>query len=149
MIKETIGDILKADVEALVNPVNCVGIMGAGLALQFKQMFNENYIEYKKACSEDKVFPGNVLTYITWLDNPKYIINFPTKRHWRDMSTLSDIDAGLVSLTNEIWLRGIKSIAIPKLGCGLGGLDWRIVKPLIIKHLSHLDDIRIIIYEGK
>ena len=99
MIHYKIGDILHADSEALVNTVNCVGIMGRGIALLFKQAFPENFKAYAAACARDEVQPGRMFVFETGLmTNPKYIINFPTKRHWRGKSRIEDIEAGLQSL---------------------------------------------------
>ena len=148
MIEYKKGDILKEDVEALVNTVNCVGIMGRGIALQFKSAFPENFKFYVAACERHEVQPGQMLVFKTGrLTNPKYIINFPTKRHWRGKSRIEDIDAGLVALVNEIRSRNIHSVAIPPLGSGLGGLDWSEVRPRIEKSLRALVDIRIVVFE--
>jgi O-acetyl-ADP-ribose deacetylase (regulator of RNase III) len=150
MISYTTGGILNADVEALVNTVNCVGIMGRGIALQFKNMFPENFEDYAAACARDDVQPGRMFVHDTHaLTNPRYIINFPTKRHWRGKSRIEDIDSGLLALREEIVRRGIRSIAIPPLGSGLGGLDWSVVKPRIVKALAGLDQVDIRIYEPK
>jgi O-acetyl-ADP-ribose deacetylase (regulator of RNase III) len=148
MIQYKKGDILQEDVEALVNTVNCVGIMGRGIALQFKNAFPENFRSYAAACERNEVQPGQMLVFKTGrLTNPKYIINFPTKRHWRGKSRIEDIDAGLVALANEIRSRNIHSIAIPPLGSGLGGLDWSSVRPRIENSLRGLDNVRIVIFE--
>lgn len=125
------GDIFLAPAEALVNPVNCVGVMGKGLARQFKQRFPANFHAYRKACREGLVRPGNVFIFDTGGLNPRFIINFPTKRHWRDRSRLEDIQAGLRDLPREVVSRGICSVAVPPIGCGLGGLKWTEVSPLI------------------
>lgn len=148
MIEYKTGDILREDVEALVNTVNCVGIMGRGIALQFKNAFPDNFKAYAAACDRNEVQPGRMLVFETErLTNPKYIINFPTKRHWRGKSRIEDIDAGLVALVNEIRSRNIHSIAIPPLGSGLGGLDWSTVRPRIENSLRSLNDVRIVIFE--
>jgi O-acetyl-ADP-ribose deacetylase (regulator of RNase III) len=119
MIEYKKGDILREDVEALVNPVNCVGVMGRGLALQFKKAFPENFEVYAAGCERNEVQPGRMFIFRTGqLTNPKYIINFPTKRHWREKSRIEDIDSGLVALVYEISSRNIHSIAIPPLGSG-------------------------------
>jgi O-acetyl-ADP-ribose deacetylase (regulator of RNase III) len=147
MIEFKTGDILQADAEALVNTVNCVGIMGRGIALQFKQAFPENFKAYKAACAREEVQPGRIFMFETgFLANPKYIINFPTKRHWRGKSRIEDIDAGLKALVDEIRKRGIRSIAVPPLGSGLGGLDWAEVRPLIEAALGNLD-LQALIFE--
>ncbi|NLE09175.1 MAG: macro domain-containing protein [Dehalococcoidales bacterium] len=144
----TKGNVITADKEALVNTVNCVGIMGKGIALQFKQAYPDNTREYEKACKKGEVRPGRLFIYRTGrLGNPKYIINFPTKSHWKARSKIQDIELGLDALKKEIIERNIKSIAIPPLGCGNGGLDWQDVKPLIKKSLSDLNDVHIQIFE--
>lgn len=149
MIEFQTGDILKADAEALVNTVNCVGIMGRGIALQFKTAFPENFKAYAAACTrEEEVQPGRMFVFTTgYLSNPNYIINFPTKRHWRGKSRLEDIDAGLRALVQEIQQRGIRTIAIPPLGSGLGGLDWRVVRPRVEAALRPLDQVRVMVFE--
>ena len=125
MIEYRTGDIIAEDAEALVNTVNCVGVMGRGVALQFKNAFPENFKAYAAACKRGEVQPGRMFVFETsQLTNPHYIINFPTKRHWRGKSRISDIDAGLHALVSDIRRRGIRSVAIPPLGSGLGGLQW-------------------------
>lgn len=148
MISYTSGDILKADAEALVNTVNCVGVMGRGIALQFKNAFPENFGAYTRACQKKEVLPGKMFVYRTGtLTTPYFIINFPTKRHWRGKSRLEDIDSGLQDLVDVIRHYGIRSIAIPPLGSGLGGLDWSVVRSRIEAALAPLADVSIIIYE--
>jgi len=122
MLQYKKGDILAEDTEALINTVNCVGVMGRGIALQFKNAFPENFEEYARACKRDEVQQGRMfVTEINQLTTPRYIINFPTKRHWRGKSRIEDIDAGLADLQRVIREMDIRSIAIPPLGCGLGG----------------------------
>ncbi len=148
MIEYQTGDILGADTEALVNTVNCVGIMGRGIALQFKNAYPENFKAYEAACVRKEVQPGRMFVFETgYLTNPKYIINFPTKRHWRGKSRIEDIEAGLKALAEEIRARRIRSIALPPLGSGLGGLDWSEVRPRIEMSLRDLDDLRVIVFE--
>jgi O-acetyl-ADP-ribose deacetylase (regulator of RNase III) len=148
MIEFRTGDILTAEAEALVNSVNCVGIMGRGVALQFKQSFPANYKAYETACARNEVQPGKMFVFETGtLTNPKFVINFPTKRHWRGKSRMEDIDSGLNALVEEIRNRGIRSIAIPPLGSGLGGLSWADVRPRIEAALSHIKDLHAIIFE--
>lgn len=148
MIEFTRGNILAADAEALVNTVNCVGIMGRGIALQFKQMFPANFKAYAAACAADLVQPGRMFVFETRaLSNPRYIVNFPTKRHWRGNSRIEDIESGLVALVGEIRTRNIRSVAIPPLGSGLGGLAWSDVRPLIVSALEAVPDLRVIVYE--
>jgi O-acetyl-ADP-ribose deacetylase (regulator of RNase III) len=148
MLKFTTGDILAADVEALVNTVNCVGIMGRGIALQFKNAFPENFKAYDAACAQGDVQPGHMFVFETGtMTNPKYIINFPTKRHWRGKSRIEDIEAGLKALVAEIEARRIRSVAVPPLGSGLGGLHWPDVRARIEASLSGLRDVDVLVYE--
>jgi len=148
MIEYRTGDILQTDAEALVNTVNCVGIMGRGVALQFKTTYPENFKAYEAACEREEVQPGRMFVFETGtFTNPKYIINFPTKRHWRGKSRMEDIDAGLRALADEIRTRHIRSIALPPLGSGLGGLDWRDVRPRIEAALRSFDDVQVIVFE--
>lgn len=148
MMEFKTGNILGADAAALVNTVNCVGIMGRGIALQFKEKFPANFKAYAAACERGEVQPGRMFVYPTgWVTGPKYIINFPTKRHWRGKSRIEDIEAGLAALRDEIQQRGIRSIAIPPLGAGLGGLDWKEVRPRIEQALKTLDDVQITVFE--
>lgn len=150
MMELTSGDILRDDSEALVNTVNCVGVMGRGIALQFKNAWPENFKAYKAACQREEVRPGRMFVHETGqLTHPRYIINFPTKRHWRGKSRLEDIEAGLQDLVAVVQDRGIASIAIPPLGSGLGGLDWDEVRPRIEAALAALPDVRVRIYEPK
>ncbi|MDR1086338.1 MAG: macro domain-containing protein [Deltaproteobacteria bacterium] len=148
MIDYKVGDLLANKSEALVNTVNCVGVMGRGIALLFKKSFPDNFKFYKEACKLGKVEPGKMLVYeVENLCNPKYIINFPTKRHWHGVSRIEDIKLGLIDLVNVIKLLNIKSIAVPPLGCGLGGLNWNDVKPCIEMALSQLQDVQVVVYE--
>lgn len=148
MIEMKNGNILLADVEALVNTVNCVGIMGRGIALQFKDAYPENFKEYQRACKNEEVQPGKMLVHeLKRLTNPRFIVNFPTKRHWKGKSRMEDIEAGLIDLRDTIERLGIKSIAIPPLGSGLGGLNWRDVRPRIEEMVSYLNDVHVLIYE--
>lgn len=148
MTEYTSGNILYADAEALVNTVNCVGIMGRGIALQFRNAFPENFKAYQAACQRQEVQPGRMFVYATGeLANPKYIINFPTKRHWRGKSRMGDIEAGLIDLQAVIRRLDIRSIAIPPLGSGLGGLEWEDVKPRIHEATEALADVQVLVYE--
>ena len=150
IIKYKQGNLLKADVEALVNTVNCVGVMGKGIALQFKQAFPDNYTEYRKACRAESVKPGEMFITPTGnLFNPKFIINFPTKRHWKGKTRIKDIEDGLKTLTDEVRKLGIKSIAIPPLGCGNGGLNWKDVHPMIESAFSNLPELCVELYPPK
>jgi len=147
MIIYTKGNILNADAEALINTVNTVGVMGKGIALQFKKSYQANFKAYEKAVKNNEVKIGQMfVTETESLINPKYIINFPTKKHWRYPSKLEFIESGLEDLVRVILERKIKSVAIPPLGAGNGGLDWRAVRSIISSKLQHLD-IEIIIYE--
>lgn len=148
MIKFTQGDILRADVEAIVNTVNCVGVMGRGIALQFKKAYPANFTAYLEACNNKQVQPGKMFVFDTQqLANPRFIINFPTKRHWKGASRIEDIESGLEALISTIQEKQIKSIAIPPLGAGLGGLDWMLVRQKIETYLANLDDVNIFVYE--
>ncbi|CAM5538428.1 type II toxin-antitoxin system antitoxin DNA ADP-ribosyl glycohydrolase DarG [Eoetvoesiella caeni] len=148
MIEYTSGDILKCEADALVNTVNCVGVMGRGIALQFKNVFPDNFKAYEAACKIKEVQPGRMFVFETGqLTPPRFIINFPTKRHWRGKSRIEDIESGLVDLVNVIRSRGIRSIAVPPLGSGLGGLDWQQVRQRIEHALADLDDVQVLVYE--
>lgn len=149
MIEYRSGDILRSEAEALINTVNCVGVMGRGIALQFKNAFPENFKAYAAACKREQVQPGRMFVFETGqLTPPRYIINFPTKRHWRGKSRIEDIEAGLKALVAEIRARRIRSIALPPLGSGLGGLDWTgEVRPRVEAALQALDDVQVIVYE--
>lgn len=144
------GNLLEAEAEALVNTVNTVGVMGKGIALQFKQAFPQNFDVYHRACERNEVRPGQMLVVPTGsLMNPRFIINFPTKRHWKERSRLEDIDAGLHALAELIPQLKIGSLALPPLGCGNGGLDWAVVRPRIQAALSDVPGVRVLVYEPK
>lgn len=148
MVQYCSGNLLQAHAEALVNAVNCVGVMGRGIALQFKQAYGENFKAYVAACTRGEVQPGRMFVFETRaVAGPKYIINFPTKRDWRSKSRLEDIDAGLIALVEEIQRRTIRSIAIPALGSGLGGLDWQIVRPRIEAAFAPFMQVDVLVYE--
>ena len=148
MIELTQGDILRADVEALVNTVNCVGVMVRGIALQFRKAFPENFKAYKAVCERGELRPGKLFIYEqAQLTNPRYIINFPTKDHWKGKSRLEYIDAGLAALVQEVRRLDIRSIAIPPLGCGQGGLKWSDVRPSIEHAFSTLTNLQVFLYE--
>ena len=148
MIKYITGDIFESTAEALVNTVNTVGVMGKGIALQFKKLYPGNYNEYRRACKNGDLTVGNLL--ITTDSNiesgDRIIINFPTKTDWRKSSEYSYIETGLDALVREITDRNIKSVAIPPLGAGNGGLEWTRVKSLIEDRLKDID-ARIFVYE--
>ncbi len=148
MIRKLRGNLLDATADALVNTVNTVGIMGKGIALQFKRAFPDNYRDYEKACKAGDVVPGRMQIYdLGGLSKPRYIVNFPTKRHWKGKSKIEDIVAGLDALAADIKRLEIKSIALPPLGCGHGGLDWNEVYPLIVDKLRNLDDVDVQVFE--
>lgn len=147
MLELTKGNLLDAPVEALVNTVNTVGVMGKGIALQFKQAFPDNFRVYESACKRQEVVPGKMFVVpIHRFENPKYIINFPTKRHWKGKSRIEDIEAGLIDLLEVIRNSDIKSIALPPLGCGNGGLEWGIVLPMIKRAIAQIPEVRVLVY---
>ncbi len=142
------GDILEAQAEALVNTVNTVGVMGKGVALQFRRAFPDNYRAYAKACKRDEVEVGKVFVFDRGtIEHPRYIINFPTKRHWRERSRIEYIQTGLKDLVRQIRVLDIRSIAVPPLGCGYGGLDWDEVRTLIEEASDRLPDVEFLVYE--
>ncbi len=150
VIEYKTGDALAEDAEALVNTVNCVGVMGRGIALQFKRAWPDNFKAYAAACHKDEVQPGRMFVFETGrLVNPRYIINFPTKRHWRGKSRIGDIEAGLTALVTEIRQRGIRSIAIPPLGAGLGGLRWAEVRQRIESAMAELSEVKVVVFEPR
>lgn len=139
MIRFVLGNMFDADVEALVNPVNCFAKAGRGLDELFRQRFPSNHEAFAARCGAGEVVPGKMDVHDLGADaKPRWIINFPTKRHWRDPSRLEDIESGLVDLRRVIVELNIRSIAIPALSCGLGGLDWAVVKPRIMAALQDL-----------
>jgi O-acetyl-ADP-ribose deacetylase (regulator of RNase III) len=142
------GNIFEASAEALVNTVNTVGIMGKGVALQFRRAFPDNYKAYAKACKREEVEVGKVFVYHrSNLESPMYIFNFPTKRHWRERSRLEYVQMGLEDLVGQVRRLGIQSIALPPLGCGNGNLDWKEVRPLIEAASDELPEVEFIVYE--
>lgn len=148
MITYKEGNLFDSNAQAIVNTVNTVGVMGKGLALQFKEAYPDNYAIYRRACKEGLLHPGAMLiTDVLTLDGQhRYIINFPTKTDWRKPSEYCYIESGLIALKKEIMNRNIKSIAIPPLGTRNGGLDWSKVRAMIEDILSDLD-CEIVIYE--
>lgn len=147
MITIARGDLLAAEVDALVNTVNCVGVMGKGIALQFKRKFPDMFKAYAKACKAGEVQTGTMFVVPTHaLQGPQWIINFPTKQHWRSPSKIEYVTQGLVDLHRVLRELGITSIALPPLGSGNGGLDWNDVEPLIREALSDLDSVDIKLY---
>ncbi len=148
MITFTTGNIIEPQTEALVNTVNCVGIMGKGIALQFKQAFPGVFKEYARACRAKEVQPGRMqIVPLGRLDGPKYMINFPTKRHWKGPSHYSDIKSGLEALATDVRRLKIQSISLPPLGCGNGGLDWAVVKPMIEDAFRDFTDMNVVVFE--
>jgi O-acetyl-ADP-ribose deacetylase (regulator of RNase III) len=149
MIERATGNLLTAHADALVNTVNCEGVMGKGIALQFKQAWPAMFKAYAAACKAGTVVPGRMHVWATNLPQagPRFIINFPTKRRWREGSRLEDIDAGLVDLVAQISALGIRSIAIPPLGAGNGGLDWSVVRPRIVAALEAIPEVRVLLFE--
>ena len=147
-IKLMTGNLLETDVEALVNTVNTVGVMGKGVALQFKQAFPDNFSGYRREFERGDLRIGKMFVFRTGrLANPRYIINFPTKRDWRQKSRLEDIRLGLVDLVEVVKQLEIRSIALPPLGCGNGGLEWGQVRPLIENSLRELVNVEIQLYQ--
>ncbi len=144
MIELATGNMFTADVEALVNPVNCVGVMGKGLAFEFKKRYPAAFTAYAKACKAGEVEPGSIFVFEA---GERVILHFPTKRHFRDESTLTDIDLGLTALADEIEARGLRSIGVPALGCEAGGLDWNDVRPRIEHALGSLGAVRVLLFE--
>jgi O-acetyl-ADP-ribose deacetylase (regulator of RNase III) len=147
VIRYTQGDILQADAEALVNTVNCVGVMGRGIALHFKNAYPDNFKAYAAACERREVQPGRMFVYETGSLAPRWIVNFPTKRHWRGKSRIDDIEAGMTALVDVLRECGIRSVAIPPLGSGLGGLAWKDVRAIIERGLAELPEVEAIVYE--
>lgn len=148
MIRYTQGNLLEAPVEALVNTVNEVGVMGKGIALLFRDAFPENTRAYQEACRAREVRVGRMLvTENPALVGPRWIINFPTKRHWRHPSRLEWLREGLVDLARVVRQRGIRSLALPPLGCGSGGLQWEQVRREIEAGLAELDDVDILVFQ--
>ncbi|MFC5409138.1 macro domain-containing protein [Larkinella bovis] len=140
MITLVQDNLLKSDAEALVNTVNTVGVMGKGIALQFREKYPLNYELYHKACSKKEIKIGKMfVTRTDRIGHPKFIINFPTKEHWKGKSKLEYIEQGLDDLIRVIQEYNIRSVAVPPLGCGNGGLDWNSVKPILIEKLSHIE----------
>lgn len=147
MIEEGSGNLLNQDVDALVNTVNTVGVMGKGIALQFKRAFPDNYRAYRAAVDRGEVRTGTMFVFDSGqLGPPRFIINFPTKRHWRSPSRLGDVTAGLEDLVSTVRRLQIASLAVPALGCGNGGLDWNVVRPLIERAFAAVPDVRVLLF---
>lgn len=141
MIHYTTGNLFESQAYALVNAVNTVGVMGKGIALQFKNTFAHNYKEYSIACKNGTLQTGRLLAIkdLSLATGEKLIVNFPTKQHWRNPSEYEYVESGLKELASLIQAENIKSIAIPALGCGNGGLEWNKVKLMVESHLGNLD----------
>lgn len=147
-IEFTHGNLLESDAEALVNTVNTVGVMGKGVALMFKEAFPENFAAYASACEARELSVGKMfVTHRNSFIGPKWIINFPTKAHWRYPSKIEWIKQGLDDLGNVIASNNIRSVALPPLGAGNGKLEWSDVRQLIVEKLGNLSDVRVIVYE--
>jgi O-acetyl-ADP-ribose deacetylase (regulator of RNase III) len=148
MITFTQGNLLEAKVDAVVNTVNTVGVMGKGIALMFKERFPENFKAYVAACKAGEIRVGQMfISPATELDGPRWIINFPTKKHWRYPTRMEWVETGLEALKQVIQEKEIRSIAIPPLGCGNGGLNWSEVRPLVEAILGNLEGVSIQVYE--
>jgi O-acetyl-ADP-ribose deacetylase (regulator of RNase III) len=148
MIKFVQGNLFDAPVEALVNTVNTVGVMGKGIALMFKEAFRANFLAYEEACERHEIKIGRMFVTETHaLSGPKWIINFPTKKHWRQPSKLEWITKGLDDLKRVVEQKHIRSIALPPLGSGNGGLNWRDVRQEVERVLGHLENIEVVVYE--
>jgi len=143
MIYKAEGDLLGTDAEALVNTVNTVGVMGKGIALQFKLAFPDNYKAYEAACKRGEVELGEMFVFHRQSSNPRVIINFPTKKHWRGKSKIGDIESGLRALIEVVKKEKIRSIAVPPLGCGNGGLDWEDVRPRIERAFAEVPTVTV------
>lgn len=148
MLRFTTGNLLDADVDALVNAVNTVGVMGKGIALMFKVRFPANFKAYEAACKRKAVEVGRMfVTEPAGVGEPRWIVNFPTKQHWRSPSKIEWVEAGLRDLRRVIAENGIRSIAVPALGSGNGGLDWPQVRPMVEAALGDLPDVDVLVYE--
>jgi O-acetyl-ADP-ribose deacetylase (regulator of RNase III) len=151
MIRFVQGNLFDSQAEALVNAVNTVGVMGRGVALEFKNRFPENYLAYRVACKREEIVVGKMFTFElnreTSLEQPRWIINFPTKQHWRNPSKLEFVCDGLEDLVRVIESHSIRSVALPALGCGTGGLEWKTVRELIEAALEPLDHVAFKVFE--
>lgn len=145
------GDMFDEPAEAIVNTVNCVGVMGKGVALEFKRRWPENFKAYKRLCDSGSLRPGKMFVFESQdMFDPqgrRFLVNFPTKDHWRESSRMEFIEDGLEDFVARVDELRIKSVVMPPLGCGNGGLDWRKVKALITDRLSPLDEVRIVVFE--
>lgn len=144
MVRYLTGDLFSSPAQVITNTVNCVGVMGAGLALEFKKRWPKMYDDYKARCERGEVIPGQPYLYE---DGEVQILNFPTKRHWKENSLINDIEDGLKYLAINHAEMGVFFLALPPLGCGLGGLNWPEVKTLIDKHLGAIEGLEVLVYE--
>ncbi len=148
MLISASGNILHAQADALVNPVNCAGVMGKGLALQFKRAFPDMFQAYRRAAKNGEVVLGRIHIFsVSRHGRPRYIFNFPTKRHWRSRSRIEDIERGLWDMVDQIRQLGVSSIAIPPLGCGHGGLHWPAVRQLVVQAFASSPEVRVLLFE--
>jgi O-acetyl-ADP-ribose deacetylase (regulator of RNase III) len=136
VIQAIVGDIFDSNAQTLVNAVNCAGVMGKGIALEFRKRFPSMYEDYVERCARKQVRLGQPYVYLR--PSPPHIVNFPTKSHWRSVSRLEDILAGLEDMRQRYQEWGITSLAVPALGCGEGRLEWRVVGPILYHHLAQL-----------
>ena len=146
MIVEGTGSLFDASVEALVNPVNTVGVMGKGLAAEFKMRFPTNFLLYARACARGEVRIGKVFVASTGAPTFQYILNFPTKPHWREPSQVSYIREGLIDLVAQVQHLKVQSLAVPALGCGNGGLSYKHVRPLLEQAFQPFPAIRVVLF---
>lgn len=148
VIESASGNLLAADVDALVNTVNTVGVMGKGIALQFRRAYPAMFEEYQRACSAGEVEVGRMHVWSTGqIAGPRFVINFPTKRHWRGGSRIEYVEEGLADLARVVEELQIRSLALPPLGAGNGGLAWAAVRPLIFKYLAGSKQVRVLLFE--
>ena len=147
MLAYRTGNIFESEAQAIVNPTNCLGPMGAGLAKQFSRRYPANTAQYRRECAQGLIKPGRLNWFKTGRETPEWIVNFPTKNDYRRPSRLEYIQEGLDTLAEELTKRAITSIAIPPLGCGLGGLRWNAVRAEMETRLSGLEQCTIILLE--
>ena len=146
MIEYRTGDILSnTDAQALVNPVNCVGVMGRGLALAFARRYPQMLHDYRQACHNGSIRPGITRLHTVAQNPARYVVSFPTKDHWRLPSKIEWIDQGMQQMMSLLVEHDIFSVAIPALGAGLGGLPWHLVQPIIVDHADRYPDVHTII----
>lgn len=143
------GDLFKEPAEAIVNTVNCVGVMGKGVALEVKRRWPDNFKAYRRLCDQGLLRPGRMYVHEEgdMLSGRRFLINFPTKDHWRDPSRLEYIEEGLVDLVAQVERLGIRTVVMPPLGCTNGGLDWAVVKALLTDRLSTTRDTEFVVFE--